>query len=90
MEVPFTFMEVNLLTWKYPWKLIPPTSTEGKQLPWKHQIPWKLPRTSMKINLLPFTSIVVAMEVASFNNFIYFGSFHQLPWTLQVGQFPWR
>ena len=27
-----TSMEVNLIAWKFPWKLIPPTSTEASQL----------------------------------------------------------
>ena len=31
----FTPMETNLLPWKLPWKLIPPTSMVLSQLPWK-------------------------------------------------------
>ena len=51
-----------------PWRLLPPTSSESSQLA------WKLP------NLLPFTSVDVAMTLASFNSFIYFReSFHLLP-----------
>ena len=56
-KLPPTSMETNLLSWKFPWKLIPPSFTEVNQLP------WKLPPTSMEVNLLPLTSIEVAMEV---------------------------
>ena len=44
-------MEANLLAWKFPWKLLPPTSTEVNELP------WKLPPTSMEVHLLRFTSM---------------------------------
>ena len=48
-------MEANQLSWKRR-----PTSTEVK-----------LPPTSIEVNLLQFTSMEVAMDVASFSTFIY-------------------
>ena len=70
-------IEVMLFQWNFPWKLLQPTSTEVNQLA------WILPPISMGTNLLPFTpmevAIEVAMEGASFSSFIYLhGSFFYL------------
>ena len=72
MELSPTSMEVTQL----PRKLLP-TSTELNLLP------WKLSPNSVEVKLLPFTSMEVAMEVASFSGVICLHeSFHLLPWRL--------
>ena len=50
---------------KFLQKLIPPTCAEVNQPTWKH------PPISMELNLLPLTSMEVAMDVASSSSSIY-------------------
>ena len=42
------------------------------------EFPWKLPRFSMDVDLLQFTSMEVTIEVTSFSGFIYFDKIYHL------------